>query len=248
MALDLRVGAHRGRHRGHPRLARHRAHGHLRRQLRDGDRAALRERPSRPRQPPRPRRPGRPGPGLAGRMGGGRQGVRGARCRASSMRAWPTMRAVATCRPRRAALERLLDRADGGIETSYADITGRVRDVTLDRGSIISAIDDALYDPLGRSLFLHALASRRRRRRHPARAPGIPSGSLHGRDAELAVHVLRDAVRRLRGRHGRRRRRLRPRRQGRGRAGRDPPIGLLLRPALRRLGRADPAIGRPPHR
>ena len=50
-----------------------------------------------------------------------------------------------------------------GIETSYADITGRVRDVTLDRGSIISAIDDALYDPLGRSLFLHALASRRRR-------------------------------------------------------------------------------------
>ncbi len=60
----------------------------------------------------------------------------------------------------RASLERLLERAGaGGIETSFADITGRVQTVTLDRASVTSAIDDALYDPLGRSLFLHALAS-----------------------------------------------------------------------------------------
>ena len=60
----------------------------------------------------------------------------------------------------RATLERVLDRAaDGGIETSFADITGHVESVTLDLGSVTSAIDDALYDPLGRSLFLHALAS-----------------------------------------------------------------------------------------
>ena len=60
----------------------------------------------------------------------------------------------------RAALERLLDRAsNGGIETSFADISGHVESVTLDLGSVTSAIDDALYDPLGRSLFLHALAS-----------------------------------------------------------------------------------------
>ena len=72
----------------------------------------------------------------------------------------------------RATLERLLDRAsDGGIETSFADITGRVETVTLDLGSVTSAIDDALYDPLGRSLFLHALAS-------DAAGDDIPLGRL----------------------------------------------------------------------
>ena len=59
-----------------------------------------------------------------------------------------------------AGLDTMLAHADqGGIKTAFADATGHVQEVTLDRNSIVNAISDALYDPTGRALFLHALAS-----------------------------------------------------------------------------------------
>jgi pimeloyl-ACP methyl ester carboxylesterase len=59
-----------------------------------------------------------------------------------------------------AALERMLARADGpGIVAFLADTAGQPQQITLGRGSIVDAISDALYDPTGRSLLIHALAS-----------------------------------------------------------------------------------------
>ena len=245
LARDLRLGAHRRRHRGDPRVARHRPPGDLRRQLRDGHRAALRERPSRPRQRARPRRPGRPGPGLAGRLGGGRQGVRGhARAR---LRCLPRGRGLPS---RPAGPEGDARAAAGpGVGRRDRDVVRRHHRARRDRDPRPAARSRARSTTRSTTRSAGRCSSTPWRRTPPATTSRSaawcrpPATTRTRRPARSSPTTRRCAPTSRATRHGRGR--VRPRRQGRGSAGRDAPIGLLLRPAVRRLGRPDPRAADP---